>query len=304
MAWTTVLSPAKVNLFLELVGCRKDGYHDLDTVLAKVGLCDRLWFRRRTDDRIALVQRSSRPGLEPRYPVPEDSRNLVWQAIDRLRQRSGKAFGIDAVFEKNIPPQAGLGGGSGNAACTLVTVNRLMKLGLSRSELAGLAGELGSDVPFFLADAAARCTGRGERVSPLARFRRIWIVIGIPPAGLKTGTVFGHCAVPDQPLDGEHWCGLWNFGRLHALAGALHNRLQAVAARLNPWIDRMQFEFSRVGTVGHQMSGSGSAWFGLFRQRREAFRAASLLRARVPQGRFIPVATIRSSTYPRPALPD
>ncbi len=293
MAWTTVLSPAKINLFLELVSRRDDGFHNLDTVMAKVGLWDRLSFRIRNDDQIHLAQRDTA------WPIPLDHRNLVRQAIQSLGKVSGKPIGLDVVIEKHIPVQAGLGGGSSNATTTLVTVNRLLDLKLSQHQLKEQANRLGSDLAFFFAPAAARCTGRGQRVVPLAGFRRVWAVIGMPPAGLDTGHVFRHAQMTECPADGQAFCALWQTAPLPALAGKLRNRLQSAASALSPWISRLRQEFDRVGCRGHLMSGSGTSYFGLFSHRRPALRAARQLQARLPQGHFFTVRTVRTGIDPR-----
>ncbi len=298
MAWTTVISPAKINLFLELVARRDDGFHDLDTVMAKVGLCDRLSFRFRHDDRICLRQRSATGFPVPVWPVPLDERNLVWQAIQTIRSETGRPFGIDAIIEKQIPARAGLGGGSSNAVTTLVTVNRMLGRALSRQHLVSLANRLGSDLAFFFAPAAARCRGRGERVTPLPGFRRLWTVIGMPPEGLDTGNVFRHADLPSAPQSSQALCENWQSGPLCRLASHLYNRLQTAAGNLSPWIDRMKREFARVGCPGHLMSGSGTSYVGLFGERRSAARAAKTLQARMPQGRFYTVATMRTGADP------
>lgn len=295
MAWSTVYSPAKINLFLELAGRQDDGFHLLDTVMVKVSLCDTLSFRPRPDDRICLQQLPGRTPVTERLRIPLDQGNLVWQAIQALRQASGRSFGVDVIIRKNIPVAAGLGGGSGNAVVSLVTLNRLLNLGLPPTQLVEIANRLGSDLAFFFAPAAARCTGRGQQVSPLPGFRRLWLVIGSPPQGLSTARVFGQAELPGRPESAGEFIGRWNRGMP---LPPLHNRLQPAAGLLSPWIGRLRSEFDRVGCRAHQMSGSGSAWFGLFPGRRQAVRSARCLQARMPDSRFFPVRTIGNEGHP------
>ncbi len=301
MAWTTALSPAKVNLFLELGARRGDGFHEIDTVMVKVGLFDRLAFRVRRDHDIRIhVRDQSASGL------PDDSRNLVWQAIELMRKQSERTFGMDVVLEKRIPVQAGLGGGSSNATTTLLTVNRMMKLGIARSGLASLASQLGSDQAFFFASAAARCTGRGEHMEPLPGFQRLWIVIGMPPQGLETGAVFRQLPAvqtagndaSDAMRSGADFCRNWSALTATQISSRIYNRLQPAARTLNPWIDRMRDAFARVNCFGHQMSGSGSSYFGVFNKKQDALIASRRLRCRMPCSRFFLVPTIRTKPEP------
>ncbi len=293
MAWTTVYSPAKINLFLEVVARRDDGFHDLDTFMVRAGLCDRLSFRLSGDEQVRLVVRPPPGARDPLDSIPLDHRNLIWRAIDALGHRMGRNIGLDVVLEKQIPVSAGFGGGSGNAVTTLVAVNRLMRFGLDEPELREIANTLGSDLAFFFAPASARCTGRGEIVEAGSGFRRLWVVMAMPPEGLVTARVFANCRPPDRPLDGRWFTSRWPTASLAELGARLHNRLEVTARSLDPWPELLRRQFTRVGCRAHQMSGSGSGWFGLFAHRREALRAASALRARIPQARFFCVATTR-----------
>jgi 4-diphosphocytidyl-2-C-methyl-D-erythritol kinase len=302
MAWTTALSPAKVNLFLELGARRDDGYHDLDTVMVKVGLFDRLAFRVREDAEIHLQLRTVR-SFPPTANIPADSGNLVWRAIDLLREVSGRTFGLDVILEKHIPAQSGLGGGSSNATTTLRVVNRLLGLELGNPTLQELANRLGSDQAFFFATSAARCTGRGDHVDPLVGFQRHWFVIGMPATGLDTGRVFREAQLANSPAAttccdrrcSAEFCRSWGSLTTSALARRLFNRLQPAATRLAPSIEQMAREFARLHCRGHQMSGSGSAYFGIFGQRQEAAVAARQLQNRLPSSRFFMVPSIRSN---------
>ena len=177
-----VRAPAKVNLFLEVLRRRPDGYHELATLMTAVSLYDTLLFG---DDPSGTVRlRCDRPDLSA---GPD---NLVCRAAELLRRRTGRDLGAVIRLWKRIPMPAGLGGGSSDAAAALAGLNALWRLGLSRAELAGLGAELGSDVPFFFAAPAAWCMGRGEKVEPFALGRPLDFVLVSPPVGLSTAEVF------------------------------------------------------------------------------------------------------------------
>src|SRR5262245_8635037 len=161
----SLLAPAKVNLFLEVLGKRPDGYHDLETLMVAIDLCDRLEFR--PDDSGAVTLTCDDPGLTC------GPANLVLKAADRLRRHTNHSGGARIHLAKRIPMQAGLGGGSSDAATTLKGLTRLWSLGLPDSELAKIGAEVGSDVAFFFSPGAAWCTGRGEKVEPVTLGRTL-----------------------------------------------------------------------------------------------------------------------------------
>src|SRR5262245_37915390 len=154
-----VWAPAKVNLFLEVLGKRADGYHELATLMVAVSLHDTLEFKEESSPQVQL--HCDHPDLST------GSENLICRAAELLRRRAGCECGARIRLWKRIPMAAGLAGGSTDAAATLHGLNALWRLGLSGTELAALGAELGSDVPFFFATPAAWCTGRGEQVTPL-----------------------------------------------------------------------------------------------------------------------------------------
>ena len=313
-----VWSPAKVNLFLELKARRNDGFHELETVMMTVGLYDRLIFAGRSDSQIkiallptgAAAVRSSCPAADKSHttlldnksgdasplshtesqtaePLPVDQRNLIWQAIEALRNKTGHAFGVDVWVEKRIPMQAGLGGGSSNTVSTLLALNHGCGLGLDRKSLIDIANQLGSDQAFFFHEPVAVCRGRGEQVQPLRSQMRAWFVIAKPPVGLSTAEVFRHSTLDHTALDhsvesSDSLQQAIASGRLREVGRCLRNRLQQAAQSLCPWIEKLSREFSKLNTLGHVMSGSGSSYFGLFAQRRLALAAEQTLRSRLP----------------------
>ena len=268
-AGVLVRSPAKVNLFLETLARRPDGYHELATLMVAVSLYDSLEFR---DDPSGAVRLScDAPGL------PTGADNLVVRAAELLRQETGHRGGAAIVLRKRIPTAAGLAGGSGDAAATLAGLNRLWGRGLSPSDLAALGGRLGSDVPFFFATPAAWCTGRGEIVEPLRLGRPLDLVLACPPEGLSTAEVFRNLTVPELPNDGAPLRRAAEAGDVEEIGRLLFNRLQPVAERLCPAVAGLCGRLAGPGPAGCLMSGSGSTVFALCRGRGEARRVARVL---------------------------
>lgn len=160
---------AKINLFLEVVGKRPDGYHDIDSVFAEIDLADTLTVWKRTDGVIRLEVFAGDPGggHVDVSEIPVDGRNLVVRAAERLRERSGVGFGLGMRLEKRIPSGAGLGGGSSNAALALRLADACWGTNAREETLREIGAELGSDVPFFFSGGVCVCGGRGERVGPV-----------------------------------------------------------------------------------------------------------------------------------------
>jgi 4-diphosphocytidyl-2-C-methyl-D-erythritol kinase len=279
-------APAKVNLFLEVLGRRPDGYHELATLLVAVGLYDTLEIKEDPTgaDRLHCD--------DPALPTGAD--NLVCRAIDLVRRRTGRTAGVAVRLSKRIPQAAGLGGGSSDAAATLAGLNRLWRLGWGREELARLGAELGSDVAFFFSTPAAWCTGRGERVEPLRLGRPLDFVLATPAAGLSTAQVYGAVQVPDAPLDGHAVRRAAAAGDVEVLGRLLHNRLQPAAGRLCPAVAGLVAELADLGPAGTLVSGSGSTVFALCRHGGEALRIARALRRRLGAGGPTRVRVVRS----------
>jgi 4-diphosphocytidyl-2-C-methyl-D-erythritol kinase len=271
-----VNTPAKLNLFLEVLGRRPDGYHELETVMVSIGLYDTLTFVGSDLQQTRLQCRC----CVTSSALPTGEENLVLRAVQILREATGCETGVSIDLWKRIPLKAGLGGGSSDAAATLVGLNRLWNLGLPSAELHRLAASLGSDVNFFLdSPLAAVCSGRGERVAPLSVPRQMHFVIVCPETGLSTGEVFQQWSAGRQETKSMT-------GIVEALASngietdpaVLHNALEAPAQSLNPDISRVLRLMSCCGTTPVLMSGSGSACFAVCRTARHAQRQAGRLR--------------------------
>ena len=267
-----VWAPAKVNLFLEVLAKRADGYHDIATLMVAVSLFDTLEFKEDASGAIRL------DCAHPTLATGPD--NLICRAAQLLRQRTGCTRGATIRLVKRIPLAAGLAGGSTDAAATLAGLNRLWDLGLGPAELAGLGAELGSDIAFFLWASAACCTGRGEQVAPLELGRPLWLVLVCPPVAVSTAEVYRGVTVPAQPRSGEDVRRAATKGDIEALGRALHNRLQPVAERICPALANLFDRLQRLAPAGQLMSGSGSSLFALCRDQGEALRIAHELHSR------------------------
>jgi 4-diphosphocytidyl-2-C-methyl-D-erythritol kinase len=289
-------APAKLNLFLELLGRRDDGFHELETLMVPIRLADSVSFlpvrsaSHGTTGPIQLNILTCWPvrSRSEMAPIPTGSDNLVVRALELLRQRSGCDLGARVALAKRIPAAAGLGGGSSDAATALRLANRGWGIHWSNDRLAEVAAEIGSDVPFFLEKGAAICRGRGERVERLPTIAPLHFVMVKPPVGLNTGEVYRtHAAATDGQGDAaashrrltELLSWLMS-GRSRDLGQWMQNRLQKAASSLSPWVDKVRMVFAQLDFAGHQLSGSGSAYFGVCRHAQHARRLAAILRTR------------------------
>ncbi|MFH1023740.1 MAG: 4-(cytidine 5'-diphospho)-2-C-methyl-D-erythritol kinase [Planctomycetota bacterium] len=266
----TLRSPAKVNLFLEVVGKRPDGYHELATVMTALSLHDRLTFR--PSRRLALS--TDHPDLTT---GPE---NLILRAVRALQQAAGTRRGARITLEKRIPIGGGLGGGSGNAATTLAGLNRLWRLGFSRETLLGIAGSIGSDTTFFLRQGTALCRGRGEVVTPVPSPPPLDLVIVFPGFPVSTPAVYRR---PELDLTAPRrsatiFLRSLRAGQPETIGRALFNRLENAAFALEPRLVRLTQALEHIGCAGTLLAGSGASVFGLCRDRAEAGGNARRLR--------------------------
>jgi 4-diphosphocytidyl-2-C-methyl-D-erythritol kinase len=277
-----IQTPAKLNLFFEVLGKRSDGYHEIETLMCPIDWCDTLCFRETSSEALELECQwgsvtSGGSGFEE---VPHDGKNLVWRAVDLVRQRTGTKRGAQLRLIKRIPTAAGLGGGSSDAAAALAAANLGWKLGLSLPELAAMAAELGSDVPFFLNRGPAICRGRGERIEPARGLGMLNFVVVRPPQGLATVAVYRACRAAATPRPLQPLLDALYEGNVRQAGGLFFNRLQAAAEELSPWIARLSRLMAVEDCLGHGMSGSGTAYFGLFRSALQARRVARRLLSR------------------------
>jgi len=261
----TLSCPAKVNLYLQVVGRRPDGYHELITVMQPLSLADSLTITLRPADIICECQGADLPG---------DEGNLAVRAVKAFQQAAGADFGVHLRLVKNIPLAAGLGGGSSDAAGVLRGLNRLRGLPLNPAQLAAVARQLGADVPFFLLTGPALGRGIGEVLTPIT-LPPLWYVLVNPGFPVSTAAVYAGLRPPFQapPLEQIHTM------LQHHPTTWLHNDLEAVTMARYPELAELKTALRRQGAQGVLMSGSGPTVFGIFPTAASARAAASRLQA-------------------------
>jgi 4-diphosphocytidyl-2-C-methyl-D-erythritol kinase len=272
MTAVTIRAHAKINLDLRVLGTRPDGFHELRTVFQAISL----------HDAITCIPREGPFTLEcDAAGVPLDRSNLVWRAAEalwRALRRTGPLRDMVVRFAKQIPVQAGLGGGSANAAAALMALARVWRVPLRPAQLTDVAATLGADVPFFLSGGTALGLGRGDEIYPLADLPRHWIVLLVPGFGVSSGDAYRWYDEERDPGRGhvlrepQYVPGPWP-----SRAAQMINDLEVGIARHHPEIDQMKSALRRSGALAAAMSGSGSAVFGLFQKRRDATAAAHRL---------------------------
>ena len=273
-----IRAPAKINLTLRVVGKRADGYHLLDTIMLPVSLFDEL------DIRKALRGGTKKRGAVPLititcdHPsVPRDETNLAYREAALLLAGAPNSQPIEIHIRKRIPVGAGLGGGSTDAAATLVGLNRLLKLCLATKQLEKIALQIGADVPFFIRGRPARARGIGERLSNIRQVPRLWLVILYPGLAVSTAWVYQNLRLKltKPSVNTSIGTSLKSFVKLN---GLLTNDLEAVTIKRYPEIGVLKHRLARAGAQAVLMSGSGSSVFGIFGSKRKAQNAYRRLR--------------------------
>lgn len=262
-------SPCKVNLLLNILGKRPDGFHEVENIMHPVNVFDELSFERGGSG----IQLSC---SDPTLPV--DSQNLVYRAAALFFDAAKIKDGVRIHLEKKVPMAAGLGGGSADAATTLLMLNKLFEGPLSQEQLIALAAPLGSDIPFFLQKGPALGTGRGEKISPLAPFnalRGTSILLVHPGFGISTPWAYQQLvnfpeALHGKPGRAQKLISLIQTGTLEAAAKEFYNSLEAPALHKYPLLALFQEFFREQGALAAMMSGSGSASFALTGSQRAA----------------------------------
>lgn len=262
-----VEAPAKINVGLRLLGKRPDGYHEIESPFLAVDLTDTLEATAVPDGDLRLGVVAD--GAE----APADESNLVLRAARLLKERSGVGRGAAIRLVKRIPAARGLGGGSSDAAATLVLLSNLWGLDWPAEELRPLAAELGSDVPFFLNGPLAIIRGRGERIEPVAGPVKAYIVLVVPPVRLATKDVY-RASRPPLTAHAEgvslEWITLLKGGHIRELGCHIMNDLEPAARELYSGLVKVRSALREQGAACVSMTGSGSAMYALVATREEA----------------------------------
>ena len=266
---------AKINLWLDVCAKRANGYHDIVSVMSEVSLHDTLTATR--TDGCAIVLKTDK-GL------PTDERNLAVRAAKAYFAKTGEPFGVELTLAKSIPMQAGLGGGSADAAATLKAINTLDGERFSREELAAIGAKVGADVPFCVMGGTALCRGIGEEITPLKSALRAALVVAIMGEGVSTPTAF---SALDERFENyvdytadkrpDALVSALQNGDISSTVGALFNRFEEVVEPVRPAVSTLKTALLENGALGAQMSGSGPAVFGIFADLATAETAAKAL---------------------------
>jgi len=299
-----VRSPSKLNLFLELLKRRDDGFHEIDTVMVAIDVCDDITIRRsdvpgvRLDidwlpDRGTVAKSLDVAADADLLNVPTDDSNLISRAIRAMTDRFAISGGFEVRLRKRVPAGAGMGGASANAATTILAIDSLCDLRTEFRELQSIAAELGSDVPFFLgtsrdeAITAARCTGRGEIIEPLAVSGDLHFLVVFPNASLSTARVYSRSSVPVIAMDPQLLIDRLATGTVSETGEEFSNRLSPPACQIEPRIEEIHRSLWQSGLKAVQLTGSGSASFAMMSTRHDADVAALELRKQLQPGALV-----------------
>ena len=284
------LSRCKVNLLLNILGQRPDGFHELETVMHPLRVCDRLVISRSAQ---GIQLRCNHPAL------PTDSGNLVYRAAALFLQAAALPEGVHIELEKQIPLAAGLGGGSGNAAATLLGLNELFDNALPPQRLQQLAAELGSDVPFFLQEHPALGTGRGDQIQSLPDFRALAgasFLLVHPGFGIATAWAYQNlarfpAALQGRPGRAQKLIARLQSAELESATNEFYNSLEAPAFEKFPLLVLFQEFLRQNGAVGTLMSGSGSTTFALVRSRAAAETLAEKFKSKFGDSNWLAIVS-------------
>ena len=262
MEWFSLRSYAKINLGLLLLGKRDDGYHDIATVFQQIDLHDHISFRKIAS---SIRITSSNPTL------PLDENNLVYKSCRLFQKAQGITEGLEVHIQKHIPIGGGLGGGSSNAAATLVAMNHLWKTNLSLAELLEMAIKIGSDVPFFLQGGIALGRGRGEILTPIQWPADWWIVLICPGIHVSSSWAYRQAKIAlTKEEKFTKFRSIFKRYSPHTLRTMLINELEGVVFQRHPILQEIKKQLYQRDAFYASMSGSGSSVYGLFSHRAQA----------------------------------
>ena len=257
----TLPAPAKLNLFLHITGRREDGYHNLQTLFQFLDLADQISFFNLTGDSTIDLQ------VSPELPGVHNEENLVYQAGRILQEHTGCRLGARIRLKKTLPLGGGVGGGSSDAATTLVGLNYLWKTGLDEDQLACLGRQLGADVPVFVRGRAAFAEGIGDQLYPM-NLPEPWYMLVVPECQVKTAKMFNHPELPRNTLEITPEVALKVVGE---------NDFEKIVRKLYPPVERVMVKVNEVGKA--HLTGSGSCVFAAY----NTYKEAALAKLQLPK---------------------
>ena len=251
----SIKAPAKLNIRLKITGRRPDGYHELVSIMVPVDLFDILELQVPFEGQIRITCKN--PG------IPTDINNLIHRAASSFMSRTGINEGISINLLKNIPVAAGLGGGSSDAAATLIALNRIYSHPLSGSDLHDLAVKLGADVPFFLSCRPSLATGIGDILESIPNWPELWYIIITPPISVSTSWAYRNLKLELTTDEYAYILKLLRKG-VYSISSILENDLEKVTSASFPIINTIKKSLMDAGAEGSIMSGSGPSVFGVY----------------------------------------
>ncbi len=263
---------AKINLSLDVLGKREDGYHDVRMVMQTIGIYDRLIITKIPEDEIRIQSNL--------FYLPINENNLIYKAAKLLKDEFGFAGGVDVNLNKFIPVAAGMAGGSTDAAATLFGINKIYELGLSQNKLMELGVQIGADVPYCIMRGTALAEGIGEQLSRLKPVPHMWIVVAKPPINISTKLVYEQLDMNDiiyHPNVNKMIQAI-NKESIEEIAANMGNVLERVTIPLYPIIDSIKNDMLSHGAINAMMSGSGPTVFGIFPNERTALNCQAYLK--------------------------
>ncbi len=267
---------AKINLGLDVLRRRPDGYHEVKMIMQTVDICDELTFEKREE-----------PGIELQIEgadLPADENNLVYRAAALLLEKKQIREGVSITLQKKIPIAAGMAGGSADAAATLRGVNALFGMGYSAEELKEIGVTLGADIPYCIQGGTMLSEGIGEILTPLSEPPACHLVIAKPDIDVSTAFVYGHLQADKLTFhpDIDGMAAALAAGELRGITDRMGNVLETVTVKEYPVIDKLKRMMCELGAENALMSGSGPTVFGIYREKEEAEKAAAAIRAEEP----------------------
>ena len=263
---------AKINLGLDVLGKREDGYHEVRMIMQTIRMYDQLDMRKSVEPGIHLT-------TNKKY-IPVDENNLVWRAAKLMMDTCGIMEGVSIHLHKVIPVAAGMAGGSSDAAATLVGMNRLFHCGLSKEKLMELGVQIGADVPYCVLRGTALAEGIGEKLTVLPPMPDCWILIGKPGISVSTKYVYTTLDLNTDTVhpDIDGMKKALEDGNLYGITERMGNVLQDVTIPAYPEVERIKEQMKALGAVNAMMSGSGPTVFGLYETKEKARKAAAKIR--------------------------
>jgi 4-diphosphocytidyl-2-C-methyl-D-erythritol kinase len=288
-------APAKINLWLEVIRKREDGYHDISSLMLPISVYDHIEIEGRPGDGPITIDCAS-PKIPDEPVIPSDERNLAWRAAELYMKASGIKAGIHIDLKKDIPSGAGLGGGSSDAAGVLAGLNTLFENAVSFADLERLAAGLGADVPFFLHRRAALATGIGENLQPVDIVPGSPLLLIKPPVSVPTGWVYRNLKLTKGSPQIKLVCSGHGPWQLTDLVDRIQNDLESVTVPRYPVISEIKDYLIARGALAACMSGSGSTVFGIFETEQAAKEAAIFAEKDWPPVFWVRAAVVTNSS--------